>query len=150
LGHGLPILTGMAFASKNLHKKDKKFFVLMGDQECNEGTIWESLLLCCHYNLNNITIIIDRNFSRESDLSLGDLSKKLSIFSKNIFKINGHDEKKLLYLFNKKNKSQTPKIIIANTIKGFGSKIIEGDNSWHHKYPKNKLELEQLAKTIKY
>lgn len=122
----------------------------MGDQECNEGTIWESLLLCSHYKLNNITIIIDRNFSRESDLSLGDLAGKLSTFSKNIFKVDGHDEKKLLYLFNKKNKSQTPKIIIANTIKGFGSKIIEGDNSWHHKYPKNKLELEQLAKTIKY
>lgn len=150
LGHGLPILTGMAFASKNLHKKNKKFFVLMGDQECNEGTIWESLLLCSHYKLNNITIIIDRNFSRESDLSLGDLAGKLSTFSKNIFKVDGHDEKKLLYLFNKKNKSQTPKIIIANTIKGFGSKIIEGDNSWHHKYPKNKLELEQLARTIKY
>jgi transketolase len=122
----------------------------MGDQECNEGTLWESLLLCNHYKLNNITIIIDRNFSRESDLALGSLLKKLRDFSISITQVNGHDENKLLHLLNKKNKSFKPKIIIANTIKGFGSKIIEGDNSWHHRYPKNKFELDKILQTVKY
>jgi len=150
LGHGLPIITGMAFASKNLNKNRKNFFILMGDQECNEGTIWESLLLCNHYKLNNITIIIDRNFSRESDLSLGNLSNILKEFSQDIHQVNGHDEKKLLNLLNKKNKSFNPKIIVANTIKGFGSKVIEEDNSWHHRYPKNKFELDKIIQTIKY
>jgi transketolase len=150
LGHGLPIITGMAFASKNLDKNAKNFFILMGDQECNEGTIWESLLLCNHYMLSNITIIIDRNFSREKDLSLGSLLRKLTDFSHSIYEVNGHDQNKLLHLLNKKNKSSKPKIIIANTIKGFGSKIIEEDNSWHHRYPKNKFELDKILKTVKY
>jgi transketolase len=150
LGHGLPIVTGMAFASKKLDKNAKNFFILMGDQECNEGTIWESLLLCSHYKLSNITIIIDRNFSREKDLSLGSLPRKLTDFSHSIHEVNGHDQNKLLHLLNKKNKSSKPKIIIANTIKGFGSKIIEEDNSWHHRYPKNKFELDKILQTIKY
>ena len=137
-------------ASTNLNKNHKNFFILMGDQECHEGTIWESLLLCNHYKLNNITIIIDRNYSRESDLSLGNLSNRLKEFSQDIHQVNGHDEKKLLNLLNKKNKSFNPKIIVANTIKGFGSKVIEEDNSWHHRYPKNKFELDKIIQTIKY
>lgn len=145
LGHGFPIAAGMAFANK-ITKKKKHFYVLMGDQECNEGTLWETLLLCNHHKLNNLTLIIDRNYSRETDLSLGDLKKKLKPFSNNIYVINGHNEmqiKKSLKKF-----SGDLKIIIANTVKGYGSKIIEKDNIWHHKFPKSKKECELLSQTI--
>jgi len=149
LGHGLPIATGMAFANKLLKNK-KHFYVLLGDQECNEGTIWESLLLCKHHRLNNLTIIIDRNFSRESDLSLGNLKNKLKPFSKKIYLVNGHNEKKIKEIIKIKNLSNEPKIIIANTIKGHGSKIIEQGNIWHHKFPDSIKECNLIMNSIKY
>jgi transketolase len=148
LGHGLPIAAGMAFANKLMLKK-KLFYILMGDQECNEGTIWESLLLCKHHGLNNLTIIIDRNFSREKDLSLGHLEKKLKPFSSKVFSIDGHNEKEIYKIFKIKNLSKEPKIIIANTIKGYGSKIIEEGNIWHHKFPQNTEEYNFIINSIK-
>ena len=83
LGHGLPIISGMAFADQlnNL----KKYYVILGDQECLEGTTWESMFLINKFNLNNLTIIIDRNFSRNEAIPLGNL-KKTFRFSK-IFKV---------------------------------------------------------------
>jgi transketolase len=148
LGHGFPIATGMAFANK-LKKKNSPFYVLVGDQECNEGTLWESLLLCKHHKLNNITLIIDRNYSREECLSLGSLKKKLLSFTKDIYEVNGHNEKILKKILAKKN-NKNLKIIIANTIKGYGSKIIEKENIWHHKFPQTKKECDLITKSVKY
>lgn len=143
LGHGLPIAVGKSYANKN-----KNFYCLIGDQECNEGTIWESLLVCSHHKLKNLTIIIDRNFSREEALSLKKLKKKLEPFCENIFEIDGHNYKKINKALKVKTKSF--KIIIANTIKGNGIKIMENNNEWHHKFPQTQEELKFLIKHIKY
>jgi len=141
LGHGLPIAAGMAFAQKN-----KKYYVLLGDQECNEGTLWETLLMCSHHKLNNLTIIIDRNYSREEALSLGKLEKKLRVFSKCVFVVNGHDEEDIFKILKKKTTEY--KIIIAKTIKGYGIKEMENSNEWHHKFPKNINELKKIKNKI--
>ena len=84
LGHGLPIISGMAFADQlnNL----KKNIIILGDQECLEGTTWESMFLINKFNLNNLTIIIDRNFSRNEAIPLGNIKKKFQVFQK-IFKV---------------------------------------------------------------
>lgn len=147
LGHGFPMAAGMAFANK-INNIKKHFYILMGDQECNEGTLWETLLLCSHHKLKNLTLIIDRNYSRERDLSLGDLKKKLKSFSKNIYVINGHNES-LIYKALAKPSSDL-KIIIAKTIKGYGSKIIEKDNIWHHKFPSSKEECKLISQSVLY
>lgn len=143
LGHGLPIIAGMAFANKN-----KNFYCIVGDQECNEGTIWETLLICSHHKLKNLTVIIDRNFSRNESLSLGDLKKKIEQFFNKVFLINGHNQKEILNAIKSKN-DQT-KIIIANTIKGYGIKEMENNNEWHHKFPKDIRDLEKLKKMVIY
>ena len=143
LGHGLPIIAGMAFTNKK-----KKYYTIIGDQECNEGTIWETLLLCSHHKIKNLTIIIDRNFSRNDALPLGDLTKKLSQFFKKVFLINGHEYNEI---FNSlKYKSSETKVIIAKTIKGFGIREMENNNEWHHKFPKNLEDLERLKKLVIY
>ena len=121
----------------------------MGDQECNEGTVWESLLLINHHNINNITIIIDRNFSREDHLKLGDLKLKLRDFSELIIDIDGHNLKEIEKSIKLKNPPDQPKIIIAKTIKAHGSIIMENDNSWHHRHPITRKELVELQKSIK-
>jgi transketolase len=141
LGHGLPIAAGMAYASVD------KIYTIVGDQECNEGTTWESLLLCSHYKLKNLTIIIDRNFSRENYLSLGSLKKKFQSFSKNVYEIDGHCRKSIIEAIQKKN-TET-KIIIANTIKGNGIDLMQSNNEWHHKFPKNESELKTLQDLVK-
>ena len=147
LGHGLPIIVGMGLADKISNKKNN-YFIIMGDQECNEGTLWESLLLLNHHKINNLTIIIDRNYSREDDLNLGKLNNKLKDFSKLIYTINGHDNVQIKKTLLKNNYTEQPKIIIAKTLKGYGSKILENDLSWHHRFPSSNLELDKLKKSI--
>ena len=83
LGHGLPIITGMAYADV-LNNINKKYYILIGDQECLEGTTWESMFIINKFKLNNITIIIDRNYSRNDAIPLGNIKNKLLGFSKNI------------------------------------------------------------------
>jgi len=148
LGHGLPMAVGMGMVDK-ISKKLNHYYVLMGDQECNEGTVWESLLLINHHNINNITIIIDRNFSREDHLKLGDLKLKLRDFSELIIDIDGHNLKEIEKSIKLKSPPDQPKIIIAKTIKAHGSIIMEDDNSWHHRHPITRKELVELQKSIK-
>ena len=146
LGHGLPIISGMAF-SDNLNNIKKQYFIILGDQECLEGTTWETMFIINKFKLNNINIIVDRNFSRDDAIPLGDLKRKFSGFSRNIITIDGHNHIQINKSLDKSFKNQYPKIIIANTIKGNGLKEIQS-NSWHHRFPKNKKELINLCKKI--
>ena len=142
LGHGLPIAAGMAYSSKH-----KNYYAVLGDQECNEGTVWETLLVCSHYKLKNLTVIIDRNFSREYSLTLGNLKKKFLAFTKDVYEIDGHCYQSIYKILKKKNKNF--KIIIANTIKGKGISLMENNNEWHHKFPRDKRELTELQNMVK-
>jgi transketolase len=143
LGHGFPIIAGMAYSDPK-----KNYYTIIGDQECNEGTIWETFFFCSHHKIKNLTVIIDRNFSRNEALSLGNLKSKLKQFFNNIMTINGHNNKQILKSL--KIRSNSTKIIIANTIKGFGIKLMEHNNEWHHKFPKDKSDLEKLKKMVIY
>ncbi|MDA9598893.1 thiamine pyrophosphate-dependent enzyme [Candidatus Pelagibacter sp.] len=147
LGHGLPVSTGLAFSLKK--KKDKKCVIcLIGDQELMEGTTWESLHIIDNYKLKNILLIIDRNNSDFRSIKFLNLKKKLSVFCDKITEINGHDIKDIEKSISRSiKKKKSFEILIANTIKGKGIKIIENDPAWHHRAP-TKKELEIFKKEL--
>jgi transketolase len=134
LGMGLSYACGLALLELNKIKKSE-IFVILGDGECNEGSVWEAAMTSAHYNLNNITAIIDNNGFQQTGknseiLDTLSLEKKWKSFGWHVVKINGHnpvDIKKSLTLNTKK-----PKLILAKTIKGKGVKEFENNNYWHH------------------
>ena len=141
LGHGLPVSTGLAFSLKKKRVK-KNVICLIGDQELMEGTTWESLHIIENYKLKNILLIIDRNNSDFRSIKFLNLKKKLSVFCDKITEINGHDILVLEKTIQSSLKTKSFEIIIANTIKGKGIKVIENNPAWHHKAPtKNELEI---------
>lgn len=148
LGHGLPVSTGLAFSLKK--KRSKKCVIcLIGDQELMEGTTWESLHIIDNYKLKNILLIIDRNNSDFRSIKFLNLKKKLSVFCDRITEIDGHNILDLEKSIGKSLKrKESFEILIANTIKGKGVKVIENDPAWHHRAP-TKKELEIFKKELK-
>ena len=130
LGHGFPFACGMAMAKK-IKKEKGKIFTLVGDGECNEGSVWESCLLASHHKLDNLICIIDKNKSTDRALLIDDLKKKFLSFGWSTYVIDGHNEKILFKTILKQK--QKPLAIIANTIKGKGVHFMENNPEWHHK-----------------
>lgn len=135
LGMGLAVGIGNAIASR---KKELCFktFVLLGDGECNEGSVWEAAMAAGHYKLDNLTAIVDRNnfqLSGANDdiMNLGDLYKKFDSFGWYAIEIDGHDIFSIYKALTEYSNGK-PKAIIANTIKGKGFSFSENTNDWHH------------------
>jgi len=145
LGHGLPMAVGIAMGSK-IRRITNRIFCLVGDGECNEGTIWEAALLAAHHKLSNLCCIIDYNHSTDRALQMGDLAAKFKSFGWEAITIDGHNHdeiyRALSYIHNNK-----PLVVIAETIKGKGVKCMENEPAWHHRAPNNeelKAILEEL------
>jgi len=136
LGMGLSLGVGVALAAKK-KKKNYKTFVIIGDGECNEGAIWETILSASHFQLDNMTIIVDRNnyqqTGKNSDImNLRNLKNKFNSFGCDTIEIDGHNLNKIHKALSKKNTKKKPRVIVANTIKGKGFKLFENNNNWHH------------------
>ncbi len=112
LGHGLPMALGMAFGLR-LKKSDRRVFVLIGDGECNEGSIWEAALLASHQQLRNLTCIVINNHSSTPDL--GDLAAKFSTFGWVASTINGRDHQQI-YTALTQIDSERPTVVVADII----------------------------------
>jgi transketolase len=149
LGHGLPYGVGIALARK-MYRVRGNVFVVMSDGECDEGTTWESALLANHHNLNNLTVIVDRNGIQ----SLGDTEKTLKLepfkdkweaFGWRVFAIDGHNYLSLLSSINEEVSG--PKAIIANTTKGAGVSFMENSVLWHYRSP-NDDELQSAVQEV--
>lgn len=142
-GHGLPIGAGMAMGMK-LNKIDKRIYVIIGDGECDEGAIWETALIAAHHRLNNLIAIVDYNkwqsFGRTNEvLNLEPLKEKWQAFNWEVQEINGHNFNEIDLAIKKSHLSKNkPTIIIAHTIKGKGLSIIENNNDYHYKTPREK------------
>src|SRR3989344_1460202 len=145
LGHGLPIATGLALAMK-IQKQKHRVYVIIGDGECNEGTIWESVKLAAHHNLSNLYCIVDHNHSGDRALKLGDLRHKFESFGWDAVSIDGHNEKAIYKALTKKG-TDKPMAIVAETLKGHGVKLMENNPAWHHKVP-NPEELKEIMKAL--
>lgn len=135
LGLGMSFATGLALAYKQ-KQYENHVYVLLGDGECDEGLVWESLLFASHQQLSNMTIVIDYNHlqadgNTDEIVSLGNLKQKMEAFSDNVMAINGHDVEAIDRALRVPTTKQ-PKIIIAETIKGKGISFIENKYNWHH------------------
>tara|TARA_B100001964_G_scaffold120110_1_gene133491 strand:- start:655 stop:1500 length:846 start_codon:yes stop_codon:yes gene_type:complete len=136
LGMGLSIGVGLALSLKK-RKVNNKIYVLIGDGECNEGSIWESVMSASHFNLDNLNIIIDKNNLQQTGknseiMNLGDLKAKLSSFGCETYSVNGHSIKELFEIFSIQNKTNKTKAVVANTTKGKGLSFAENNNKFHH------------------
>ncbi len=148
LGHGLPFATGIANANK-IKKSPSEVYVLCGDGEFCEGTMWESCIFASAKKLDNLTVIIDDNNSVGAMVDMGDMKKKLEAFNFDVEVVNGHDMDALEIVFKnlRKKKNGKPKAVIAKTIRGYGSKTMIENDIWFHKSP-NEEELALLTKEV--
>lgn len=147
LGMAISVGIGVALALRE-KKRTNKVYVLMGDGELNEGSIWEAFMSAAHYHLENITVIIDRNHlsydgDTEEIMALGDLQAKMESFNWNVITCNGHNVEDLLRAFAIEQAGK-PTIIIADTVKGKGVSFIENRREWHH----NRLTKEQYEQAV--
>ena len=138
LGHGLPVGCGLALSGK-IKKLKYKTVVLLGDGECNEGTIWESAMFASSKKLEHLYIIVDQNgwqgIGKTKDiLNVKTLKKRWASFGWNSFEIDGHNFKQIEKIFKLKNNGK-PTAIIAKTTKGKGISFMENDNNWHYRIP---------------
>ena len=152
LGHGLPVAAGMAQAAK-LDGKNHRVYVVMGDGECDEGSVWEAALYANHYNLNNLIAIIDHNKMQsldfcENTLKLSPFADKWKSFGWNVLDIDGHDHEALLDAFHRAAQSERPTVIIANTVKGKGVSFMEFDILWHYRFPHDGWEYDDALKEL--
>ena len=151
LGHGLPVIAGMALAGK-IDKKKHTNFVLMSDGECDEGSNWEAILFAAHHKLNNLVVIVDRNMlqsihSTEDTLALEPFADKWKAFGWNVAQVDGHNHEEILKVLSNRVISEKPLCIIAKTVKGKGVSFMENQTLWHYRSPQgNEYEkaLQQL------
>lgn len=149
LGHGLPISAGMALRAK-MDNKDYHVFTILGDGECDEGSVWESALFCSQNKLNNLTVFIDHNQLQgvgdcREILNLDPLEDKWKAFGWNAVTINGHDHNQIRNALLKSITSKDkPNMIVANTIKGKGVSFMENKVEWHYKSPRDENYLKAI------
>ena len=147
LGHGFPMAVGLANALRIKSGKNR-VYVLAGDGEMNEGTMWEACAFAGGHKLDNLTLIIDDNDSIGRMLDMSPLKAKLEAFGFSVYDADGHDVENLQKVLNEcKNIAGKPQAVIAHTVRGYGSKTLMSDNSWFHRSP-NDEELEMLKKEV--
>ena len=153
LGHGLPVAVGMALAER-MNKSSNRVYVVMGDGELAEGSVWEGAMSAANYRLDNLCAVVDRNRlqisgSTEDVMALDDLHRKWESFGWHVIDVSdGNDISKLIAAFEEaKVVKGRPTVLIANTVKGKGSSVMENKAGWHHHVP-NSEEYEQIKKDL--
>lgn len=155
LGHGLSLATGIALSARYTGKKFD-VYCLLSDGDLNEGSTWEAILFASHYNLNNLTIIVDKNdfqgFGKTKDiLDVKPLEEKLRAFNLGVISIkDGHDFNQLHKAFSypEKQGSKKPRTIVAKTIKGHGIPSI-ADSMESHYLPLTDEQYKEALNTMK-
>lgn len=136
LGHGLSVGAGMALGAK-YDEKRHRIFVLMGDGETQEGSIWEAAMFASHHKLDNMIGIVDRNMlqidgNTEDILALEPYKAKWEAFGWHVVEIDGHDFNQITESLDLTPHSEgKPTLILANTIKGKGISFMEHNAAWH-------------------
>ncbi len=139
LGHGLSAGAGMAFAMKQNGNTDSRVFVVLGDGECNEGSVWEAAQFANHFRLNNLVAIVDHNKMQSMDycdktLEVSPMAKRWEAFGWNVIEIDGHNHDALKEALTQTSEDK-PTVVIANTVKGKGVSFMEMDILWHYRFP---------------
>ena len=134
LGQGLSLGMGTALGLKKKGIDGPRIFVILGDGECDEGSVWEAAAAVAHFGLNRVTVIIDRNGlqfdgRKEDILKPGDLALRWASLGYDVQTVNGHDVEELQAALERE--ADRPKVIIADTVKGKGVPFAENDVTWH-------------------
>ena len=151
LGMGLSYGAGIALAAKRANQ-NVRTFVLMGDGELNEGSVWESVMFARHQNLSNLIVVVDRN-SMQSDGACGeimsyDIDAVWKGFGWAVEKCDGHNIEELINAFENMSISG-PTVVIAKTIKGKGVSFMEHSKDWHHNRLTDELYNRAIAELVK-
>lgn len=153
LGHGLPVCVGMAKAGK-MDGRSYRVYTVMGDGELAEGSVWEGAMAASHYKLDNLCAVVDRNRlqisgNTEDVMAHDDLHERFSSFGWHVIDVaDGNDIDELKAAFEEaKTVKGKPTVLIANTVKGKGSSVMENKASWHHKVPTDE-EYTQIMKDL--
>ena len=153
LGHGLSVGIGMAMASR-LRNEKWRTFVLLGDGELNEGSVWEGAMHASQHQLGALTVIVDFNRMQasgdiDSIVSLAPLVAKWEAFGFEVTEVNGHDVEQLAeVLGNSRKPHGKPRVVIAHTVKGKGFVSAENSTAWHHKAKITKDEISSLRAEV--
>lgn len=153
LGHGLSFAAGIAMAHK-LDNKTSRIYVLLGDGECQEGSVWEAALSAAHHQLDNLTVILDRNQLQamgdtENILKLESLKEKWQGFGWVVTEADGHNIGELIQVLQEDRAlvKECPRILIAKTVKGKGVSFMEQAPIWHYRMP-NHEEMEIVKQEL--
>ena len=150
LGHGLPVAVGMALAGK-MDGRDYRVYTIMGDGELAEGSVWEGAMSGGNYQLDNLCALVDRNRlqisgSTEDVMKQDSQEERWAAFGWNVLSIPGNDvqaiDAALTLAAETKGK---PTVIILNTVKGYGSSVMEDKASWHHHLPNDEEYAQIIA-----
>lgn len=140
LGHGLPVCVGMALAGK-MDKAGYRVYTVMGDGELAEGSVWEGAMAAGHFKLDNLCAVVDRNGlqisgSTEEVMSHEPLRARFESFGWHVIECSGNDMDALDAAFSEAAATKgKPSVVIARTVKGCGSPVMENKAHWHHKVP---------------
>lgn len=147
LGQGLSLGVGVCLALRNKCNHTSRTFVLLGDGECDEGSVWEAAASASHYHLHNLVAIVDKNKIQydgwtESVLSMESMLEKWESFGWEVVSVDGHDVGQLYNALTMK--TDKPLAVIANTVKGCGVSFMENNPIWHN----SRLTQEQYNQAI--
>lgn len=150
LGHGLSFAIGVAYANKSDHK-DSHIYVMIGDGECQEGSVWEGALSAPTLELDNLTVIVDHNKLQAMDnleniVHMKPFADKWRAFGWNVTEIDGHNHQEIREALLMRQTSK-PTLVVANTVKGKGVSFMENVPIWHYRMP-NEQELPVLMKEL--
>ena len=153
LGQGVSCAAGMALAAKKMGRSCR-VYALLGDGEIQEGQVWEAMMFACHYDLDNLCIIIDNNGLQidgpvDQVMSPYPIPEKLRAFGAEVVEIDGHDFEQIEAAFEKARATKgAPTAIVMKTVKGKGVSYMEGQAGWHGKAP-NDEEYETAMSELK-
>ncbi|MGN0971222.1 MAG: transketolase [Aristaeellaceae bacterium] len=153
LGHGLPVAVGMALAQR-MDKRASRTYVVMGDGELGEGSVWEGAMAAGHYRLGNLCAVVDRNRlqisgATEEVMHQDSVEERFAAFGWNVYSVDGNSIREMTAALDAaKTVVDKPTLIVANTVKGCGSAVMENKASWHHHVPSQE-EYEQIMADLK-
>lgn len=145
LGHGISLAVGMALGIR-IAKQNRRVFTLIGDGESNEGSVWEAIMVAVHLRLSNLTVIYDHNKSQGRCLPIPNPGDRFRAFGCDVIEVAGHDIEALKRVMAET--SDLPRLIVADTQKGYGCEtLVKNMYEWHRRSP-NKEELPKLLEEL--
>lgn len=154
LGHGLPVGVGFALNAR-VERRQSRVFVLVGDGECNEGSVWEAALMASKHRLSNLTVLVDYNkmqsFGPTSQVQdMEPLAAKWASFNFAVREVDGHNPAALLEVLDALPLDpRRPAAVICHTVKGKGVSFAENNPAWHHKSRLSDEDIDALRAALR-